>query len=953
MNIENLFGREEEIKQLDRIISNAKSGESGFCLLAGEAGVGKTSLLEEYLISNKIKFYTGRASADAATPYGLIASVLRAYLREQNKDEINFGPLTKYLGIFLPEINSEEKQIDQGIISEALCDAFEIISNKKLTVIFLDDIQWADSASLEIFPALSDKLKNSSMLFLATCRSDEIQRGHPLKRMRSELKRRRCLSEINLSALDINNTKKIISKIFEISPSDDLLKKIYNTTLGLPLFVEELSESLIAQNLIYEENGEVNLKSSGSIPLPDSIVNTVQLKITVLTGEASSMLDTAAVIGESFEIELLKKYFDSLDPLDELFAHGLIVELEPGKAAFKHSLTREAVKSLIPWSKRQNLYKKTAEIFSAQNYPPEAVAAYWHEANELINARNSYLKAASASCDIHAYGDAARSLKKALNIWKAGSDEEERMEALLNLAKCSQLNGKLNDAANALNEVIRSGGRTNDDKNSANAYSSLASIYGLQSKWGLVAKSRISAARHFTNAGMLNEAAEEYLAAAARYTGMLMLDDALNYSQLAIDVSEKINNKNVLSRAMGIHGNVLSMKGKFTEGQEIVEKGLYIAIENNLTEAASDIYRRLASTLEYASEYSSAKEVYYNAYNYCITTGSEVSAQICLSCMSYLFFQTGEWKKSIEVCNEVINNNSSPAGSKTTAYGMSGIIYAFRGEIKKAEKYLNKSINMGRRISYISIQHLLNWGKAVLAEQEGNNEKALSEYRTVIIEWKDSEDIHDVIPIFMWAANYFAKFNDRIHLTKCIEGLSIIAKKSSNPEALSGLSFALAELSALNKKYDEAAEYLEHALAHHEKLTVPLEKIFIEMRLGEILLQLSHKEEAAQKLKSAYLSAKNIGLRPFASRISGLLENNGYKAEERSDPDQPAMLERLTNRQNDILRLLGRGLTNKEIAEQLFISPRTVDMHMSHIFERLNCRTRTEAISKAKVLKII
>ena len=187
------------------------------------------------------------------------------------------------------------------------------------------------------------------------------------------------------------------------------------------------------------------------------------------------------------------------------------------------------------------------------------------------------------------------------------------------------------------------------------------------------------------------------------------------------------------------------MQGEFDKGREIVQQALSLALKNNETDAASIIYRRLASTLEYASDYLSARDAYYNAYNFCVTEGKDISAQICLSCMSYTLFQTGEWKKSLEFCREVITDNNTPENSIPVGYSMMGLIFAFRGETKKAFKNLKEGLRLARKNEVTAAELIILWGLAVAYENDSDVSSAIENYRSVLTLWEKTQDRHDVI----------------------------------------------------------------------------------------------------------------------------------------------------------------------------------------------------------------
>jgi DNA-binding CsgD family transcriptional regulator len=397
------------------------------------------------------------------------------------------------------------------------------------------------------------------------------------------------------------------------------------------------------------------------------------------------------------------------------------------------------------------------------------------------------------------------------------------------------------------------------------------------------------------------------------------------------------------------------MQGKFEEGKKVAQNAFSIAIKNNLTEAASIIYRRLASTFEYASDYGSARDTYYSAYDFCISEGKEVSAQICLSCMSYTLFQTGEWKKSLEVCKDVISNENTPEGSITVGFFMMGLIYGFRGEIKKAHKNLNISLNNTKKSDVAVATMFALWGLAIVDDYESNTLSAREKYESIFTFWEKTQDRHDVIIIFMWASNFFSENNMEKEITKCSEALASIVSDTGNPEAMAALVFALGEKAFSNNEFENAVEQFLSALSHLEKLEIPLEVMLIKFRLAVTYKYKDENDNAIKYLNDAYRISKNLGARPFSSKIEIELEKIGINKKESRKENSEERKGRagLTNRQFEILKLLSQGLTNKEIGEKLFLSTRTVEMHVSHIFERFNCRSRVEAINKAKELALI
>jgi DNA-binding NarL/FixJ family response regulator len=950
-----LIGRRRELEELQHAFDAANKERGKVVFISGEAGVGKTLLAEKSLVQSGLKVYTGRTIEEATPPYGPIATVLRDCMRETPGGTFDCGPLTPYLALLLPELGKPAKDPDRETIVEAISSALSSITTRGPAAIFLDDLHWADEATLELLPDLADRLQYQPLLFLGTYRSDEVPRGHRLRWVRNELRRRRKLQEIFVEPLSLEESAVLMERVLEAKSGPELVEIVHKQTQGVPLFVEELSNALIARHRVREGKKGLELIPGEDVPIPESIRDAIILRLDTLTDEARSQLEVAAVMGMEFDLNVITKLAGKETGLDGLFERNLIVETEPGRAAFRHALTREAVRGEIMWSRRRTLNRQIAEYLESTNAPPELIAERWLAANESAKARVALIACAERSCQIHAYRDAARAGHQALEIWPEGEDEETRLETLERLAHCAQISGQLSDAGRALREVAESPHLTENHQRRGEALRSLAAVYSLQGAWEQSQTSRKSAAEAFEKAGLFAEAAVERLAAAGRYFGMLQLPLAIEFCDKALELARKVNRRDLEARVLGLKGNVLAVQGKFQEGIDIVNQGLSIALKYKLADAASEVYRRLGGTLEYASEYTSSREVYTTAYSYCQNQGEEAQAQLCLSCMSYILFRTGDWKRCIEVCQEVINDKKAGVGGKTVAMGILGAIRSYRGETRQARKYLQDSLSQSQRDQSIPMQLVTLWSLAQVEEYEGEVSKAEEYYRQLLTLWGETRDIHDALPGMGAAATFFANRGFEKEATLCADALAKMASVTGNHEALATLAHALGEIALLQGNAGEAARQFLQAMNQFEKLELPVERLKAEFRAGMTFIQAGQQDTGIEHLMSAYRLARNLGARQLASHIAAELDKLGIMAEERRSPEAPerAIIGGLTRRQVEIARLIADGLTNKEIADKLFLSPRTVEMHVANMLNRLDCRSRSEAVRKASELGLL
>jgi predicted ATPase len=199
---EELVGRERECALLAPPIAEALAGHGSLILLAGEAGVGKTTLARRVLTRSGLAVLQGFATPGGVSAFGPLVEVLRAYLRSTTGGQLIEGPLATHLALLLPELGPAAREGDPATLFEAIRSALATIAGRQPTALFLDDLQWADDATLELLPALARTLTEQPLLMLAAYRSDELPRAHPIRRMRSELRRSGHLRQVLVEPLD-------------------------------------------------------------------------------------------------------------------------------------------------------------------------------------------------------------------------------------------------------------------------------------------------------------------------------------------------------------------------------------------------------------------------------------------------------------------------------------------------------------------------------------------------------------------------------------------------------------------------------------------------------------------------------------------------------------------------------------------------------------------------------
>lgn len=207
-----IIGRDAERAVLEDSLARTERGSGQIVLMSGDAGVGKTRLVEDVLADCRCQVLTGRAREESNPPYGPIAGVLRDCLRLHPADLVKQEPLLASLAHLLPELGPAGREMGEGALVEAIVRLITMTSADFCCVIFLEDLHWADTATLELLIAFADRFRQEQVIVIGTYLPDDLQRGHPLRRIRNELRRARRLKEIAIGPLPRGDSAVVIAR---------------------------------------------------------------------------------------------------------------------------------------------------------------------------------------------------------------------------------------------------------------------------------------------------------------------------------------------------------------------------------------------------------------------------------------------------------------------------------------------------------------------------------------------------------------------------------------------------------------------------------------------------------------------------------------------------------------------------------------------------------------------
>ena len=398
-----LIGREHETARLRTALESAAGGTGGLVLLTGDAGVGKTRLVEEALGPRLLR----GAATPAGSPYGPVIGALREYLRSSPGSLDGCGPLRNHLAVLLPELGEARASADRATLIEAIRCGLATLAAERPAALLLDDLQWSDEATIELLAALALPVRRMPLLVVGAYRSDELPRSHPLRRLRHDLRRDRALAEIALEPFDEAQTGELIAQLAGATPNPRLTRLLHDRTGGTPFFVEELTAALLEAGRLGDGGDGLELTLDDAVPLPGTVRDAVLVRLAPLSEQGRAAAEAAAVAGARLDLALVADLTGE-DGLGELFACGLLVETTPGAAAFRHPLVRDAVYEDVPWLRRRALHRAIADALGRTGGEAGEIAGHWLAARDPGRALDALRVAIADREAVHAYRDATR-----------------------------------------------------------------------------------------------------------------------------------------------------------------------------------------------------------------------------------------------------------------------------------------------------------------------------------------------------------------------------------------------------------------------------------------------------------------------------------------------------------------------------------------------------------------
>ncbi|MGV9547563.1 helix-turn-helix transcriptional regulator [Streptomyces ardesiacus] len=1004
-------GRTGELDTLNDALARAAGGaaaggEPQALLLGGEAGVGKTRLVEEFAAAahrrGAVVALGGCVEIGAdGLPFAPFSTALRA-LRRHLPEELAAAAAgqEEELARLLPELaegapvtgGGRHDEESMARLFELTARLLERVAARHTVVLVLEDLHWADASTRHLIAYLFRTLRTGRLVVLATYRSDDIHRRHPLRPLLAELDRLRTVRRLELGRFTRDEVGRQIAGILAHEPDPGQVDAIFERSDGNAFFVEELA---------------VAAHEGSCTGLTDSLRDLLLVRVEALPESAQRVARLVAEGGSTVEYRLLAAVAQlAEDDLIEALrsavnAHILLPAPDGDGYRFRHSLVREAVGDDLLPGERSRLNRRYAEALDADpTLVPAAervmrLASYWYHAHDPAKALPAVLDASVEARRRHAYSEQLRLLERAMELWDAvpgdvratlrpvdytevyppcGCDPDTTPLRYLDLMAEAAVAGRRCGERERAMKITKRALRLLEDEPGTSACGrdqQRAAWFWTQRSLLVQAQGRGDGWRELGIAQELvrglppSQVHAEVLAMSANWS-MLHCPgpDAMTAAERAVEYARMVGADEIELNARLTLGGLMVDAGQIDAGLAEMFQVRDLVVARNRSAVVARSHVNLPSVLESVGRSRDALGILREGVDLTRRMGLLESEAWVWGNLAESLISLGRWDEALEAADRAGAPGRGPAPRGGAALKRATVALA-RGESAEAARQLAEA-----RAAYGTHDPVPQYRLPLatltvgVAAAEGRLADARAELARVLDEGFPPGTQRYGWPLLLSAAEAEADARTLPAAdegrAEAVERLADAAKRLTTgaPVWAAHEHWVRAELHRARDR-DTPQLWLE-AVTAFERVERPYELARVRHRLAAALLATGGEDErarATELLRLARTVADHLGARPLSDAVNLLgrrarLTLGRAVPEPAAAPADPAEALGLTGRERDVLRLVSEGRTNRQIAEELFISPKTASVHVSNILAKLGVSGRGEAAALAHRLAL-
>jgi ATP/maltotriose-dependent transcriptional regulator MalT len=952
-----LVGRREQLAVLEEAVRRAETGEPQFVVVSGEAGVGKTHLMG--YVADRLQETGARVLRTACVElgtYGLplvpVTSALRQIVGYVGADTLRRAmPGAEALLALLPEHSAATLKADRlARIYELFAALLQRFGTDHPAVLVIDDLHRADRSSRELLGFLAHTLRSCRVLVPTAYRSDELAQDHPLRPFLAELGRIRSVQRLELTRFTRAETAELIAGVLGHRTSAALIQRIYHRSGGNPYFALELA------------------RADDPAVLPESLRDLLLQRTTELPDQIRRLVQVAAIGDPPIPHRLLATVSDLADT--ELLA-GLrravdarILTPDGDGYAFRHPLAREAaLDGLLP-VERVRLHRTLAEALEAdpELIPPDRYATqlafHWQEAGEAAKALPTLLRAAEEAGRLAAHAERAQLLARAAWLWpKVPDDQRPARDDLAELCESAiTAAGWAGDHAQAIDlidDALEAADPARDPERVAMLLSHRSLALHNLGQDGALAAVEKSLAVLPSEPSVGRARVLDLLAAVLMVRGLCA--QAAQLAEEAATVAAGLGENELQLNAQATLGGALAEAGAFRDALAVLgSAGELAAARGSLTQAAR-IHLNVAMAWRGLGDYAAATRAARVGIEAAGHAGLQRSlgSSACVL-LANVLTATGEWDEADATAAGALELGPPDTiaaalhaaraeialgrGERDLARDQVSLAVAVSGEAAEPSPWTLRVIKAQAEVALRD--NRVGHARAVLAPAL----QAVAEPGDLFAAWELLGTAAKVARLARIRAAAMSQPSDEGFTTRLRQAAACLPADS--PAMSAYATWVAAELG------DEAS-WAPLATAW-DAISQPFQAAYARLRAAEAGVAGGQREAAREPLEAAATAARRLSAQPLLEEIQWLARHASLRLTGEADgTEEGSDLQRLglTDREVEVLRHLADGRSNKQIGERLFISAKTVSVHVSSILAKLGVASRGEAAATAHQLR--
>lgn len=975
-----IVGRVREWRMLNEVLTSARSGHGSVVLIGGEAGIGKTTLVQELAhearAGGAFVLSGGGYDLSATTPYGLWLELARSYQAR------NGSPSLPHV---LSRTTISGGNLNPADLLEAAHSFIDSLATHATVVLTLEDLHWADPASLDLLRSLCRRIDSSNVLLIGTWRIDELTHDRPLYQLLPHLIREAHAERLDLGPLDDAAVRQMIAGRYQLAPPDEsrLVEYVQARAEGNPFFINEIVRTLEDEDFLQHSDTGWSLRDLERVPVPALVSQIITNRVGRIDRRARDLISLAAVIGQEVPLDLWKSIGAASE--DELSAaieaaqdaHLMRESADGGSVRFMHALVREAIHAGVVLNRRRIWHRRIADAMMSSRHPdPDHVAWHLQQAGDdravewLVRAGDRAVRTYSMLMAAERFNAAAALLERDPSrasdcgwlLYRTGRmlRYAEPTRSISYLERARKLAAAANDPVLAAYALF--------DQGMVRCFTADVSHGIVQMEAGHAAIGALPD----DHAPPGSEIAQS-------------IADALpSMEESTIESVGPVRQSRTRTGSLSLW---LSMVGRLDEGRALAERYLAeigdVGDDAALLGSVADAWAGLSRVASACGRPEDAVRASTRACdaNRAIDHYTQVSGQYWVLFYGvvvpyqtdrvsdrrhvvadvealftgwhgaaqhsgwarlarlYLQFLEGPWLDD----EEIVNRARRLTGNFVT---ISYYLYVFalfarhRGRPDIAWQLINRVLPNGPATEPGTIPFDYAINLVCLAAGIALDTRDLETGRA----WLDTLGRWlDWTNAFLGrsegerlSARYWYGMGDRQRARRHAEESLRLAANPRQPLALLATRRLLGQFDTEAGNYSAAAQRLEEALRLAERCELPFERARTLLALAELRAATGIADEARTLAEHARTICLTLGARPTLNRADALLA--------RLTPAETARYPSgLSPREMDVLRLVAQGLSDAEVAGRLGLARRTVNSHLTSIYTKLNVNSRVAA----------